>query len=267
MPPASSIASAPISGYTYRQVSLFDFSPEASTAQRAWSPYGVYALVNACNLWASMEIPAGALVRDIEWYARNASGATAIGLGRYWRPDSASLYPTAVDVTIGASVDVAAYRATVPLSQAGPLPVGTKLFLGLYTGTDGQLTVNGVRVGFSQGAGATGLLPTPVRAYDSRVSGGKLAKGSTRVITLPASAVPAGTTAALVNITATNGKTSGYLKVYPGNASAPASSAINFAAGPAIANAMTVGVSSARQIRIYASADVHVIVDVSGTVG
>ncbi len=73
-----------------------------------------------------------------------------------------------------------------------------------------------------------------------------------------------GVTGVLVNITATGATADGYLKVYPGNASAPAASALNFQE-KSIANAIVVGVSSSRQIKIYASRTVHVIVDITGT--
>ena len=77
-----------------------------------------------------------------------------------------------------------------------------------------------------------------------------------------------GAAAALVNITALEGAHGGFLKVYPANSTAPAASAVNFASsGAAVANAITVGVSSSRQIKVYASSAVHVIVDVTGSVG
>ncbi|MFC6714917.1 hypothetical protein [Branchiibius cervicis] len=48
----------------------------------------------------------------------------------------------------------------------------------------------------------------------------------------------------------------------------PAASAINFShTGAAIADGMTVAVSSARQIKVKASSPVHVIVDVTGVIG
>ncbi|MGI8880795.1 MAG: hypothetical protein ACR2KJ_09895 [Jatrophihabitans sp.] len=155
-----------------------------------------------------------------------------------------------------------------PAASNGPYPHGTRLNLGLRTYDDMSVVVNGARVGFTAGAGEIGLLPTPIRAYDSRTSGGRLAAGSTRTITLPAAIVQPGISGVLVNIAAVGATQSGYLKVYAGNAAAPAASSLNFSSsGATIANAIIVGVSSARQIKIFANKAVHVVVDVTGTVG
>lgn len=263
-PIASTLGSPPISGYTYRHVSMFDFTPESWTAGRAWGGLGVFAA--GTNLWASVDIPAGARIRDIEWYVHNESGIAALGMGRLWAAGSGQMNSAVADVSIPSGSGITRTRAVVPSSSEGPYPLGCKLNLALYTGTSAT-QINGARVGFQQGAGATGLLPAPIRAYDSRLTGGKLTAGSTRTITLPTSAVAPGTAGVLLNITAHTASGAGYLKVYPGNAAAPTASALNFASGLSIANAMTVGVSSSRQIKIYTSQAVHIIVDVSGTVG
>lgn len=262
----TTLGSAPVDGYVYRHATWSDFSPELSTSQRRWSSGGAYAATTPSNLWASVEIPAGARVRDLEWYVTNTS-TPVTGYGRLWLPDSAQLVNTVLDTTIPSSASMTATRGVVPDDSSGPYPLGAKIYLGIYTTTDGKVAVNGVRVGFAQGAGATGLLPAPIRAYDSRNTGGKLAAGSTRTITLPSSIVSPGTSGVLVNVTAVNGEAGGYLKVYPANAPEPAASAMNFAgSGAAIANAITVGVSSSRQIKVKTSAKVHVIIDVTGTV-
>ena len=62
-PVDTSLGSAAQSGFTYRTVSMFDFTPEASASPRAWGGYGTYTANAASFLWASIEIPAGALIR------------------------------------------------------------------------------------------------------------------------------------------------------------------------------------------------------------
>jgi hypothetical protein len=110
-------------------------------------------------------------------------------------------------------------------------------------------------------------LSAPFRAYDSRVSGGKLAAGATRTVTLPSSIVVPGTSGVIVNLTAVNGEANGYLKLFSAAAAEPISSALNFSSnGAAIANGLIVAVSSGRQINIKASRSVHFIVDVTGTI-
>jgi hypothetical protein len=267
-PVTTTIGSSPVSGLVYRHASWLDFFPEGGTATRSWGGYGAYSSTSSATMWATVEIPAGALVRDIEWYVRNVSSDTVSGLGRIWAAGVGTLYTTIVDtaVTSGSSA-VVARRSIVSSASYGPYPLGTKINLGINTLTDGSVQVNGARVGFSQGAGATGLLPTPIRAYDSRDSGGKLSGGSVRTITLPSSIVRPGVSGVIINLTSVESEANGYLKAYPGNSAEPAVSSLNFQAGKTIANGAIVGVSASRQIKIFASKTTHVIIDVAGTIG
>jgi hypothetical protein len=271
-PPANldPIASAPLSGYSYVFRGMWDFTPENFISGRTWtSAGGTYAPVGSGDtLWTLVEVPPGAVLGDVEWYL--SADATTELMGRVWVAGTPTLMKVVADGTIAATSTHGLVRAqrVVPTSGTnGPYPHGTMLAFGVFTPSDASVAVNGIRVGFKQGAARTGLLPAPVRVYDSRTAGGKFAAGSARTISL-ASVIPAGASGALVNITALSGEGTGYLKVYPSSASAPAASAINFSgSGAAIANSMTVAVSSARAIRIYASDKVHVIVDVTGNVG
>ncbi|WP_375426362.1 hypothetical protein [uncultured Friedmanniella sp.] len=266
-PVTTTLASAPISGYTYHHASWLDFQLESGSGGRSWGGYGAYGTASA-TLWATLEIPAGALVRDVEWYVRNTSAGPSSGLARIWAAGTGTLYSTLVDTPIPVgSGGVVATRSVVRADAYGPHPLGTKLALGISTTSDAAIQVNGVRVGFSQGAGSTGLLPTPVRAYDSRLSEGRLDGGSVRTITLPASVVRPGTSGVIVNLTSVGSVASGYLKAYSASSPAPAVSALNYQAGTTVANAAVVGVSSSRRIKIYASKATHVIVDIAGTIG
>ena len=108
----------------------------------------------------------------------------------------------------------------------------------------------------------------PYRAYDSRdPDKGKFAAGENRLITLPGFAAPSGTAAVIVNLTAVSAVANGHLRIYSAAESQPTSSSMNFFGnGPAIANALVVGVSAARQVRMFASSSIHVIIDVLGTI-
>ena len=55
-----------------------------------------------------------------------------------------------------------------------PHPLGAKFALGINTAGEGLVQIHGARVGFTHGPGAVGLPPSPLRVYDSRVTGGKL---------------------------------------------------------------------------------------------
>jgi hypothetical protein len=263
------IGSAPISGYTYIHKTMWDFSPEHYSSGRAWSPTGgVYVpLGSGDNLWTVVDLPAGAYLHDVEWYLSATENAQM--MGRLWVAGDAYLSAIVADGTIAAgTAGTRAQRIAPPAATNGPFPFGTSLVLGVWTPNTGTVSINGVRVGFTRGAGRTGVLAQPVRAYDSRKSGGKLSAGKARKITLPASLVPPGVSAVIVNITALGATKSGSLKVYQGNQAQPAGSVLSFAStGKSIANEVTVGVSNARQLKLLATQKTHVVVDVIGTVG
>ncbi|ACQ79039.1 hypothetical protein Bcav_0778 [Beutenbergia cavernae DSM 12333] len=265
-PITSTIASAPQNGYSYAVASMFDFTPESPTSQRAWGGVGVYTANAPGMLWASVDIPAGALVRDIEWYVRNTSGATVHALARLWAAGTGNLFATLRDIVIPTGSAITATRGSVPSAAYGPYPTATKLNLGLFTPVDGSVQVNGVRVGMTRGGSSTGLLASPVRIYDSRRSGGRFAAGSTRTLTVPVSVAASGVTGILANLTAIGGTGSGHLRVYPASSPLPPTAAVTYRGdGSASENAQPIGISTARQFKVYASAPVHLIVDVIGT--
>jgi hypothetical protein len=267
-PITTTIASAPLSGYSYRTVSMYDFEPFYAASQKTWGGSGIYTAGTSGPVRASVEIPPGALVRDVEYYIYNNSGSPQV-------PDTylfvagtgpiSSIFPTKVSVPSSGSIT--ATRAVVPAATYGPYPLASRLLVSLTTPTTGTVQINGARVGFTQGTGDIGLLSTPYRAYDSRVTGGKLAAGATRTVTLPSSIVVPGTNGVIVNLTAVNGEANGYLKLFSAAAAEPTSSAVNFSgSGASIANGLIVAVSSGRQINIKANQNVHFVVDVTGTV-
>jgi hypothetical protein len=264
-PISTSIGSAPISGYVYRTACMYDFRPFNPASQLTWGGLGVYTAGVTSTLRATFELPPGVIVSDVEFYVANG---TAFNVGAdLWQyaPGSGTISSLSVGAVIAPSSGVTATRTTVPASFAGPFPSGSRLLAGMSTPADGTVQINGVRIGFSPGAGATALLPTPVRAYDSRVTGGAHSAGSTRTVTFPAGAVPAGASAVLANIAVLHATRSGYLKVYPANASAPATSSVNYGT-VAISNAAVLGVSNARQVKVYTSQKVDVVIDITGFV-
>jgi hypothetical protein len=258
-PVTGSIASAAISGYTYRYASMFDFFAESSNV-RTWGGSGVYS---NDALHTTMEIPPGARIRDVEWYVANSSANATTGAARVWIAGSGTLFTSVVEVPVPAATGIVAHRGVAAATNYGPFPPGTMLDLIFFSSGLSQ-QVNGVRVGFDHGAATTGILPTPVRAYSS-LSSSKIAGGHSRVIVLPASAVPAGTTGVLLSVTALNASAAGSLKVFPGAGTAPAVTAL--VRYPKTAPATTqiiVAVSSARQITLAPSQSTHVTVDVLG---
>jgi hypothetical protein len=125
-------------------------------------------------------------------------------------------------------------------------------------------------------SGALHVLPEPLRAFDSR-SGAKLAAGSVTTVSVASgkngvgatvTAVPAGATAALVNVTLTGTTGSfGFLKAYSAAlTTAPATSAVNWSSPEqSIANEITVALNASAQLKVSpGGASTHVIIDVVG---
>jgi CHRD domain len=126
-------------------------------------------------------------------------------------------------------------------------------------------------------SGSIHLLPTPLRAYDSRsAAAGKVASGTTRVVSLTTGktaanatlmALPPGATAAMVTITVTGtGSPGGYLKAYSAASTEPATSVINWTgADNDVATSTDVAVDTAGQIKVTAGgSSTHLVVDVIG---
>jgi hypothetical protein len=115
-------------------------------------------------------------------------------------------------------------------------------------------------------SGFTGTAPT--RVLDTRTGIGaptaKLGAAATLTLTLPD--LPAGTTAVALNVTATSPTTSSYLTVYPGGASRPTASNLNFVAGQTIPNLVLAPVGPGNTVTIYnAAGTVNVIADLVGS--
>jgi hypothetical protein len=132
------------------------------------------------------------------------------------------------------------------------------------------------RVSGTSTVGSLTVLPSAVRAYDSRagqaptnVTKGPLLAAQERVVDLKiGGGVPAGAQAALLNVTVTNTSAAGFLKLFKPGAAVPTASAINwFSQGSNIANNATVAVSPTATVSVRCggtAASTDVIVDVVG---
>jgi predicted secreted protein len=119
-------------------------------------------------------------------------------------------------------------------------------------------------------------LATPLRAYDSRVSGARLGPNETRVVSLFSGkdgsgvslpAVPIGAYAAEVVITVTQTGPDGFLTAHAAGTPVPATSTINWTVlNTSVATGTTVRVNGTSQVAITAgpSANTHLIIDVVG---
>jgi len=115
--------------------------------------------------------------------------------------------------------------------------------------------------------GALSLLPAPVRAYDSRGTGGPIGAGQERTVDLSV-AVPEGASGVLANLTATNAAALGYLAVFAYGVTWPGNSSLNFAPDLDLANSVTSAISADRQVTVRGGggpgAEADFIIDVVG---
>ncbi len=128
--------------------------------------------------------------------------------------------------------------------------------------------------GFSQGSFC--LLPNPIRILDTRPGGSAainpglpISSGVTFTLqvtgeTVQSIEIPAGAIGVIGNITVANPTGPGYLTLFPTGAARPTASGINYVAGQSIANGVTVKLSSAGRIDIYAKTTTDVIFDAVG---
>jgi hypothetical protein len=150
-------------------------------------------------------------------------------------------------------------------------PVAADGTVCLFTSTDVDIVVD--VTGYVGGAAAnTFTTATPFRLSDTRASrtellsgtSGGLHRGETMTIIVAGQrGIAADARAISANITAVGADGPGFLTVWPCGAF-PSTSTVNFPAGSAVANGAQVALSSDGSICVFASTNVHVIVDVNG---
>jgi hypothetical protein len=128
--------------------------------------------------------------------------------------------------------------------------------------------------GYGYGPGGSCLPPpvqyhpiTPVRILDTR-TGSALGGNATMDVQVTGNGgVPAGATAAVINVTATNTTAASYLTVYPKGASRPLASTLNWTAGKTVPNLTEISLGAGGMLTVYnAFGNVDVVFDVNGYV-
>jgi hypothetical protein len=118
------------------------------------------------------------------------------------------------------------------------------------------------------GAGYTAI--TPFRALGTASAGAAVTSATPVNVaivgnTAAPTAVPAGATAVVVNVTASAPTSAGYLTLYPQGGTAPATSNVNFTAGETVANLVTVPLSTAGGLTVSNFAGTTAVdIDVEG---
>ena len=159
--------------------------------------------------------------------------------------------------TSAASPHVAGAAALVKQSNPAFTPAQIKAFLtgrAIDLGSAGPDNVFGSgRLFLGSPPGAASLittLPTPVRLADTRSSSGAIASGNSRCFTVVnVGGIPGDAGAVVLNVTAANQTTNGWLTVYPNGQSVPATSTLNFGQSEyAIANGTVMRVGTGGQV-------------------
>jgi hypothetical protein len=242
------ISSAPEAGVSYQFRSWDDFFAEDDLLYgRRFGGGGVYTSAASDYLAATFELPPGAVLHDLEWYVSNSVSMNVYA--NVWQSSQAVL-DTFWSASIAAGSGITAHKFAIPANVNGPYPHGTRLMVAASTASNGTTQINGVRAGFVNAPTSTVLLPSPIRAYDSRNTGGPISAGHSRTVTV-AGHVPAGAIGAIVNLTVTHTVSSGYLKLYAHGSPLPPTSAINwFGPGQTLANQATTALSLGREMTV-----------------
>lgn len=182
-----------------------------------------------------------------------------------------TVYPTGTSRPLASNLNWSAGGTTVP--NAVTVKVGTGGTVELYQSGPGTAqAIVDVEGWFVDGTvadpgGFTALSPS--RVLDTRTSGGAIAAGGSRDLTLAgAGGVPAsGVAAVVLNVTVTATTRGGYLTVYPTGAARPTASNLNWSTpGTTVPNLVTVKLGAGGSVTIYQSGPgtAQVIVDVAG---
>ena len=120
---------------------------------------------------------------------------------------------------------------------------------------------------------------TPVRVLDTRLTASNegaplglatqsfVPAGTSISVKVTGGDVPDTALAVALNVTAVDGAAAGFLTIYPDGGTQPGTSSVNFPPGSASPNTVVAKIGTDGRIRIFASATVHVIVDVFGWFG
>jgi hypothetical protein len=187
-------------------------------------------------------------------------------------PGFVTVFPCGQPVPATSTVNVVGGDVVPNLTVAG-IGVGGSVCFYSTVATD---LVADVAAYLPAGAAGVATLPAPQRLVDTRIGlGGPAAPvggsggsgGALRVVQVGGVAgVPAGASAVLVNLTATEGSANGFAAAFPCGGGVPFVSNLNFARDQNVANGALVKLAPDGTLCLHANVPVHLIVDVTGYV-
>ena len=149
--------------------------------------------------------------------------------------------------------DVAAYRTRSALMATD---ITEQMAVGVRSGADAPVPA-------ALAAPAEYQPLVPARVLDTRTTGTRLVAGATAVVDL-SSVLPAGSTAAAVNLTAVGPAADGFLTAHPCVPTPPTVSSVNYTRGADRGALAVVPVTTARTLCVLTSAAADLVVDVQG---
>lgn len=184
------------------------------------------------------------------------AGAVAVGVNvtvtAPARAGYATVYPCGTALPPTSNVNFAQGQTVAAFTLAKPAADGTVC---IRTSQTAHIVVDGS--GYVP-AGAGYLPATPTRLLDTRTGGGRPG-GAVSV------AVPAGSAAAALTITATQPQSRGHITVHPCGVAAPVASTLNFAPGQTVANLSLAQAGTDGRVCITPNVATHIVVDMVGT--
>jgi alpha-tubulin suppressor-like RCC1 family protein len=210
-------------------------------------PVGAGGIVTV-DLSSRVPATASAVVLNVTGVTPTANTFVTVYPAGESRPTASSLNlapgdtrPNQVTVTLGASHSVSLYN------NAGSTHLLADL-AGYYV----------------PGTGAKFTALTANRMLDTRIDGGPLTPGETRVFGL-SDQVPASATTVTFNLTATGATASTFVTAWPADSPRPNASNVNLPAGDTRANLVTVPIGPNRRIMLFNNAgSVNLLADVTG---
>lgn len=257
---AALVATTP--GLRYATLGQFSFQPNLFVNGLSVSGTGTYCSTTPGYVVTNIDLPAGAIVKTVDFFGQNSSGADAsFFVERYPLTGGGSDIVADVSIPTGAAV-----------VQSGSVAVD-HVVDPTYSYDAAVLSSNTIRmfacrIGFTGPFGFRPVTPQ-ARKLDTRLPGpltGKFLPGQIRTLAL---GVPAGAAAAVVTVAVTNTTGGGFISLFPGGTAWPGTTTVNWsAAGQDIANSATVSVSTTGTVNIIcdgsADAATNVVVDLVG---